>query len=85
MPIITFLAMILLSCGQRSISVRHKKYESFLSQFKEKDFDTLYVHSPSSDSGAYAGRSLDSNNARLLPAAIAEAYFQEPGNVFAIY
>lgn len=75
------------SCGSHKSPAdpAKKRRDDFLAKFKNKAFDTLYVYSPGSDTGEYGGLKLDSADAVLFPTEIAQAHFNDPPGLFAVY
>lgn len=64
---------------------RESKYDRLLTKFKDIRFDTLEVYSPEELTGEYKGVALDSSDAVLFPADIAQQHFNEPPGLFAVY
>jgi hypothetical protein len=82
-------ALCLFACGQTAteqpVKQQESKYKHLLTEFKNKDFDTLHVISSADSGREYLGVALDSLQNTLLPQDIAQQDFNEPPSVFAVY
>jgi hypothetical protein len=61
------------------------RYKNLFARFFNIAIDTLEVYSPANDSSVFKGHAIDSVNARLFPAEMAQQHSTENPALFAIY
>jgi hypothetical protein len=61
------------------------RFKNLFARFFNIAIDTLQVYSPGNDSSAFKGHAIDSTNARLFPAEMAQQHSTENPALFAIY
>lgn len=61
------------------------RFKDLFAQFFNIAIDTLEVYSPNNDSSVFKGHAIDSINAQLFPAEMAQQHFTENPVLFAIY
>ncbi|HEV7330253.1 MAG TPA: hypothetical protein VGN63_04375 [Flavisolibacter sp.] len=91
------LLLLTTACNQEPAAVRgndrvqkektpaQSRYTGLLSQFRNMQFDTLWVYSTGDGKGEYEGTALDSAAAALFPPEIAEKHFNHSPALFAVY